>query len=204
MKAVLPLRCLSYLMSHTESAKYCCAWLAACREPEGGVPDDWPESDDDEPTASGDVSDPLGLLTWPLESSKTARGSSIASSAAAGLAGAAAALVGLAGSGNAAGGGGGAGTGLSVMSGAGRGDRDRLSSVSMWLRWVFATSGWGWGLGVYMQKMEWQNIPGTAARSAGNCGSAGGASRVWQCCWWRCWRRHRTGGMSVLAGGKMR
>uniref|UniRef100_A0A383VGT2 WW domain-containing protein n=1 Tax=Tetradesmus obliquus TaxID=3088 RepID=A0A383VGT2_TETOB len=99
----------------------------AYREPEGGVPDDWPESDDDEPTASGEAaSDPLGLLTWPLESSKTQR-SSIASSAAAGLAGAAAALVGLGGSGGAAGAG---GTGLSLMSGSGRIDRERLSSGS--------------------------------------------------------------------------
>ncbi|KAF6264364.1 hypothetical protein COO60DRAFT_1698391 [Scenedesmus sp. NREL 46B-D3] len=101
----------------------------AYREPEGGVPDDWPESDDDEPTASGEVGDPLGLLTWPLESSKTARGS-IASSAAAGLAGAAAALVGLAGSGIAAGGAAGGGTGLSLLSGSGRTDRERLSSGS--------------------------------------------------------------------------
>eukprot|EP00882_Tetradesmus_deserticola_P024707 GHRQ01027017.1.p1 GENE.GHRQ01027017.1~~GHRQ01027017.1.p1 ORF type:complete len:268 (+),score=148.12 GHRQ01027017.1:721-1524(+) len=96
------------------------------REPEGGVPDDWPESDDDELTAAGEVADPLGLLTWPLESSKTARSGGLASSAAAGLAGAAAALVGLAGSGSAAGSGAGGGTGLSLLSGSGRTERERL------------------------------------------------------------------------------
>lgn len=106
----------------------CVCTLMACREAEGSkVPDDWPESDDDEqPSPNGEPSDPLGLLTWPLESSKSAR----TPMALAGLTGAAAVL-GLAG-GAASGGssGSGGGTGLLAMGTAGRIDRSQLSSVS--------------------------------------------------------------------------